>query len=840
MIKHNHILMRISALIPALKFQNIDALARGYLKWKSIRKAGVSWIQDLSGSVTFRIFPPGNDRYFRVNVSHTVTQNVVTVASVEFDSKTLYMVESTLYRGLPVHSFRFLWPNDQEIVMNTTYTLQVGPKTAIAFRNLLAKNENEPIAAINTEIFYHLETNKLLIRHNSTKFVEGGTPELIAGFEWGNELHGNVARKPLQIEFKAAGLLQIQIPILEIDSRMDALVGTYFGPQKVTLQGRLLYSRPMSNSKYGVDFMCELITQSVFAVQSNLDFYLSGHPTRSSGCDFKFKSADSARTIALECSKASFGSILFHEKFRRKSELEMDGSTMLAIIPNNPTEQFKGWYSNYNYGVAKFPLGLMLEIRGEFTPNSGVGPGSPMRLYLQFTGEKSYRSGNLEAVFNSQHIGFWTGFEMGTVMLRYELTGWEAKNEEIMLTARAIMGFRHLEGRGTRAFESGFQVSVSPHSDKFHIQLQSGQPGRSQDNSISFRYYLESTQTSASLDIWLFSLMECSVKSEVIYDQSGRFGEAKLKFIVPRLNAANKVLFKRDGEFVKLLVVSNNETYLDVPVLLSENVPVNADNEPVQFSFLYPGVSITGSQKKTIRFSQLGWKARNHNSFRALNTSLDIGQNGDKYKYSVFLGISSGRDRSFFNQIDLKTTYPWPIEASFSFGRKTKESHFYRHNIRKLGEDDKSSWTSQADCSIDAAYATNCGMNYQSQIRTFNVSLKGQPEQSVYHVELSWDRTRAGMIQIFLKGRSSVRLWTPLRRVQFHLESNERRLGNESVHALTNYTIASWDPKSEKPAREAYTTLLVYQLNDKTEDKRNWTYGFKLLSNLLSKVSRGS
>ncbi|TPP60609.1 hypothetical protein FGIG_02001 [Fasciola gigantica] len=48
---------------------NIDALAKADLQWKSIRKAGVSWIQDLSGSVTLRIFPPENDRYFRVNIS---------------------------------------------------------------------------------------------------------------------------------------------------------------------------------------------------------------------------------------------------------------------------------------------------------------------------------------------------------------------------------------------------------------------------------------------------------------------------------------------------------------------------------------------------------------------------------------------------------------------------------------------------------------------------------------------------------------------------------------------------------------------------------------------------
>uniref|UniRef100_A0A183BEF1 Glyco_hydro_38C domain-containing protein n=1 Tax=Echinostoma caproni TaxID=27848 RepID=A0A183BEF1_9TREM len=223
-------------------------LARGELQWKSSRKSGVTWIRDLTGSLTLRIFPPEYNRYFRVNFSHAIMENVLTLASVEFDSNTVYMLESTLYRGLPVHSLRLRWPPNREIVMNTTYMLQLGPKTAIAFKHVLAQNEDTLLGAIHTEILYHMETNKLLIRHNSTSYNLDGEPQLIAGVEWGNELHGKVRRDPLRIEFIASGLLQLQIPVLAIDSRLEALFANRFGPYESEMRGRLLYSRPRNEN----------------------------------------------------------------------------------------------------------------------------------------------------------------------------------------------------------------------------------------------------------------------------------------------------------------------------------------------------------------------------------------------------------------------------------------------------------------------------------------------------------------------------------------------------------------------------------------------------------------
>ncbi|TPP60611.1 hypothetical protein FGIG_02003 [Fasciola gigantica] len=441
------------------------------------------------------------------------------------------------------------------------------------------------------------------------------------------------------------------------------------------------------------------------------------------------------------------------------------------------------------------------------------------------------------AVINSQHFGYWTGYEMATTMTRYELSGLETKDKERKLTVRSIMGVRLLEGRGTRAFESGFQVSISPQGDQFLIQLKAGQPGRTRDNSMQFQYSMGSTRPFVSLELTLFSVKECFIQSEISYDPSGRFGGALLEFIVPRLNASNRMKITRKHDLTELLVVSQDETHIDAPMILSEKFPTDPSSDPEIVTCSFSGNPSNGVQQTPILFSYSVWKTNSQKSIRALNMSLNFGLDGGTSKHIVNLGISSGGDSTDSNQIYVRTTYPWAIEASISFGQKMNKGCVYRHNIHQLSKDGDLSWTSRADCSIDTFYSTSCGLSYLSQTRIFNASLDGRPDQGIYQTELAWDRSHNGMIQTMVKGFRSIYLRTPLRQIELNLQSKELKPTNKSAYVLTNYTFATSDPESHRADRDFYSTLLVYQLTDRTDDQRNWTYGAKLLSSMLSRES---
>ncbi|KAF8564824.1 hypothetical protein P879_01125 [Paragonimus westermani] len=490
--------------------KDIDAQFAGELRWRGHVKGSVPWLKHVEGYITVRVFPKQLTRFFEANFSHTLEEDVLTSVYLTLSLNEIYSIHSHLIRGQNLHCLRIEWPTLQTLEIETTYRLQLESKKVNVAITQPVKLNGESLALLHTAIYYEFPKRKFRLLFNASRIAVSNV-RTIAYFSFGSELHNKMNFSPFNLNYVAACDVQMIVPLIDVDFGVQLTSTLQLTANNGLINLVVLHHCSEKDVKNGIDFntsydyhLDALAINSIFAI------YLPNHgllqQKRYAGWDFHLAAKSRERQITFEGSHASFGNLIFHEKYRKfvGPKTRFDGSAMFAVSPITPIRLFAGLYINYNYALKYSSNQYGIEFHGEYNPRSGTGPGTPLRLNVQFTHDGWFRYGTFELVLNSQALGYWTGYEMVTIMSKYTTEGIDSESTNRTWTCRSILGYRLLEGRGTRALESAVQLMFSPSGDVASASFRAGLPGNINQNVLECGYifYPDRLQVRTTVVVW--------------------------------------------------------------------------------------------------------------------------------------------------------------------------------------------------------------------------------------------------------------------------------------------------------------------------------------------------
>ncbi|CAL8089810.1 unnamed protein product [Calicophoron daubneyi] len=517
-------------IVPA---KGIDALLQTEIKWKGNKVSPSPWVKEAELIFTARVFPENESQYFQGRVKHTTENDVHTSVTIEFSPTVVYQADSYLYRGRNLHQLCVQWPESQ-LNVNTSYSLQVIPRVVIATKHELTYNQM-PWGYMHLEFMYDPFTGKLGFVHNLTREINSKS-KLLTLCEFGTELNGQLSVETFQCDYAAAARFALVISPWEVDFGGESKMALKVDDNGGSFVFRLLKTQPLNGGKYGVEILSEVHNLETLNAKALMAVYLSGTEEKTAGCDLDLRWSNDSRLCAVTCSKQNLGSISLIEKNRLQTGTNFDGSFMFAITPEHAFNDFNGVYCNYNYMLLVDSEKIMGEFYGDYTPNAGVGPGTPLRLYIQFTHNPDYTDGRLETELNSQTLGYWCKYEMLTSMSRYSLKGIDSSDTNRTLKVENIFGYRPLEGRGMRAIQNSIDVTISPTGDLLKCYTDFVQPGVKEKSSLDFGYKMVKNSAGLWIEAILSDAKELSAKAQFDYDNSWNVVSGDVHFSVPRLS----------------------------------------------------------------------------------------------------------------------------------------------------------------------------------------------------------------------------------------------------------------------------------------------------------------
>ncbi|KAG5444415.1 hypothetical protein CSKR_203002 [Clonorchis sinensis] len=521
--------------------QNIDSVANGELHWKGHTNHKLPWITQIQAILTLRLFPENIGRYIHLTCSHVIEHDALTAISLELQPYIVYVLESHLIRGQSVHIMRLKWPENQSLNMNTSYKLQIGKNIQLGFDSAVTLNDI-PYLDFKSEFEYEQTRGRFELSHVSRRRLKEDS-ELLAHFQLGTELHSSLTFSPFTVTYVGSGHILVLIPQLYVDTGLELSTSLGLINGQVHVKFVALQKHQGTQEKYGIEFVTFFEnTLTRMSVASTLLLHLDPKTHRISdhkptGWNFRYNSSKRSRIFTVELIHTNLGSLTFTEKNRLlpHSGYNMDGSIMFALNPSTSFGRFTGWYANYNYDVEFSAKRYAAGLNGEFTPRSGIGPGTPLRLHFSFTPENNFESGTIESVINSQHLGYWTGYEMVTLMSNYMLENQQAKRSNKTLSLRSILGYRLFEGRGTRAFEGSAFLLISPTGNMLEGWLKFGRPGTIAGNQVFGGYAFLKNR----IDVWVFVYLnereELNSRLVLVQEDSWMKVNGSARINIPRL-----------------------------------------------------------------------------------------------------------------------------------------------------------------------------------------------------------------------------------------------------------------------------------------------------------------
>ncbi|GAA55316.1 hypothetical protein CLF_107568 [Clonorchis sinensis] len=526
---------------PVFGVQNIDSVANGELHWKGHTNHKLPWITQIQAILTLRLFPENIGRYIHLTCSHVIEHDALTAISLELQPYIVYVLESHLIRGQSVHIMRLKWPENQSLNMNTSYKLQIGKNIQLGFDSAVTLNDI-PYLDFKSEFEYEQTRGRFELSHVSRRRLKEDS-ELLAHFQLGTELHSSLTFSPFTVTYVGSGHILVLIPQLYVDTGLELSTSLGLINGQVHVKFVALQKHQGTQEKYGIEFVTFFEnTLTRMSVASTLLLHLDPKTHRISdhkptGWNFRYNSSKRSRIFTVELIHTNLGSLTFTEKNRLlpHSGYNMDGSIMFALNPSTSFGRFTGWYANYNYDVEFSAKRYAAGLNGEFTPRSGIGPGTPLRLHFSFTPENNFESGTIESVINSQHLGYWTGYEMVTLMSNYMLENQQAKRSNKTLSLRSILGYRLFEGRGTRAFEGSAFLLISPTGNMLEGWLKFGRPGTIAGNQVFGGYAFLKNR----IDVWVFVYLnereELNSRLVLVQEDSWMKVNGSARINIPRL-----------------------------------------------------------------------------------------------------------------------------------------------------------------------------------------------------------------------------------------------------------------------------------------------------------------
>ncbi|TGZ73993.1 hypothetical protein CRM22_001205 [Opisthorchis felineus] len=554
----------------SIPIQDIDSVANGELHWKGHTNHKLPWITQIEAILTLRLFPVNVGRYIHLTCSHAIEHDALTTISLELQPHILYVLESHLIRGQSVHIMRLKWPENQSLNMKTSYKLQIGKNVQLGFESDVTLNDI-PYVDFKSKFEYEQARGRFELSHVSNRRLKEGS-ELLAHFQLGTELHASLNFSPFILTYVGSGHILVLIPQIFVNTGLELSTSL----ELVNRQGHVklvaLQRHQRTQEKYGIEFVTffeNTVTQ--MSAASTLLLHLDPKTDRildhkQTGWNFRYNSSKRSRIITVELIHTNLGSLTFTEKNRLRSSsgYNMDGSIMFALNPFTSFGRFTGWYANYNYDVEFSPERYAAGLHGEFTPRSGVGPGTPLRMHFSFTPENNFESGTIESVINSQHLGYWTGYEMVTLMSNYIFETHQAKLSNKTLSIRSILGYRLFEGRGTRAFEGSALLLISTTGNMLEGRLNFGRPGTVTSNQVFGGYAFLKDR----MDVWVFVYLnkreELHSRLVLIQEDGWMKVDGSARINIPRLELTVEL---------RETVTNRNQTTLEADTYIDVKLP---------------------------------------------------------------------------------------------------------------------------------------------------------------------------------------------------------------------------------------------------------------------------
>ncbi|OON23819.1 hypothetical protein X801_00263, partial [Opisthorchis viverrini] len=544
----------------SIPIQNIDSVANGELHWKGHTNHKLPWITQIQAILTLRLFPENIGRYIHLTCSHVIEHDAITTISLELQPYAVYVVESHLIRGQSVHIMRLKWPENRSLNMKTSYKLQIGKNIQLGFDSAVTLNDI-PYLDFKSEFEYEHTRGRFELLHVSRRRLKEDS-ELLAHCQLGTELHSSLTFSPFTITYVGSGHILVLIPQIFVNTGLELFTSLGISIGQGHIKFVALQKHQGTQEKYGIEFVNffeNTITQT--SVASTLLLHLdpktdpvSDH--KQTGWNIRYNSSRRSRIITVELIHTNLGSLTLTEKNRLRSHpgYNMDGSIMFALNPSTSFGEFTGWYANYNYDVEFSAERYAVGVHGEFTPRSGVGPGTPLRLHFSFTPENNFESGTIESVINSQHLGYWTGYEMVTIMSNYMYENHHAKTTNKTLSIRSILGYRLFEGRGTRAFEGSALILISPTGNMLQGWLKFGRPGTTTSNQVFGGYAFLKNRVDVWVSVYLNEREELRSRLALVQEDSWMKVDCSAQISIPRLELAAEL---------RETVTNRNQTVLE-------------------------------------------------------------------------------------------------------------------------------------------------------------------------------------------------------------------------------------------------------------------------------------
>ncbi|CAH8679947.1 unnamed protein product [Schistosoma rodhaini] len=436
---------------------------------------------------------------------HDIENQLLSSILMEYndqDHQKIYSIKSWLQPWRNQHEFTFQWPNLKIIQILTIYDIiPIDLYSGITLDHLIYFNHYKYFI-IKNQIMFKLDEQKLFILHQTKRFNTtyinqlsniSNHEDIISQLELILQFYYNINLIPLHIKFICESKIKFLLLNYKINKNIMGKLKLNFkklnGDILVELFNNQLNNQFNDNIQLNInyDFNYKSIINIIFKIniQSNIQNHLL----------INWKSINDSLYFIINCKISSFIYLIYHFKHRwHNVDYHIEGSNMLSVQSFLLNHWFSGFYLNSNYILQLNLNQKLFEIRTEYSTTNSLGPGSPIRIRINFKHDKSYKHGNLEVGLDSQLIGHYIGYEMMNTMMEYQLDSSDNK-KSIDFISRCLIGYRLYEGRGTKGYQIELFIIQYQNDYQFDILFKIGRPGLIHHNIIEYNHLLQSNQT---------------------------------------------------------------------------------------------------------------------------------------------------------------------------------------------------------------------------------------------------------------------------------------------------------------------------------------------------------
>ncbi|BHF67632.1 hypothetical protein SprV_0301065900 [Sparganum proliferum] len=153
----------------------------------------------------------------------------------------------------------------------------------------------------------------------------------------------------------------------------------------------------------------------------------------------------------------------FKFKVDRKQPAAGDVSVMLAVVPGEPTEAFRGIFYKSTSQFAFTETEKSCSHEGEWNANRGYAPGMPFRFGVNFKHDPAFRQGSINAFAEDTNLGKATDFELAEALYEFSLSHPDDAEADgtYQLRSEYMLNWRRFLSRGVSGTQGFLNANLS-------------------------------------------------------------------------------------------------------------------------------------------------------------------------------------------------------------------------------------------------------------------------------------------------------------------------------------------------------------------------------------------